>query len=303
MISDIIGQSKIKRFFSNELMQSNLSYGYIIEGSKFMGKSFIAAQIGEELTISSYISELLPGDGRKLIQVDDIRTLKQDAYSQSYGKAKKVYIVPNADVMTISAQNAFLKLLEEPPQDCVFILLAVNRQNLLETIRSRCTSLVLARYNDVDIVTYLTKQGIESDPELIRLSNGIINRYGHLASPEFTAVRELAFRIIINIHDLHNARIFAIFKHIKKLEEFVPDILDIFTLWYRDLYVYKMTHDDKLLEYSNRIDAIKQHSDLYTEERISDIINKINYTRVKLHYNCNLEMTINSLLLFMKGVV
>ena len=58
--------------------------------------------------------------------------------------AKKVYIIDDADTMNASAQNAMLKLLEEPPDSAAFILCAANPELLLVTVRSRC---VLLRIN------------------------------------------------------------------------------------------------------------------------------------------------------------
>lgn len=303
MLADIIGQEKLKNFFKKELEHGNLSYGYILEGDKFMGKSYIARNIADEITIPIYINEVLPGEDRKLLQVEDIRALREDAYSQTFSNQKKVYIIPNADAMTVSAQNAFLKVLEEPPQECVFILLAVNRQNLLETIRSRCTLVVLSRYSDKEISEYLQSLNMVPDNEVIRLCNGTLNKYLFLSSDDFKQVKELAFKIVVHIMDLHKARIFAIFKHIKKVDSYVSDILDIFLIWYRDIYVYKLLGNEMYIEFETMSQDIIKLSKLYTEKQLLTILDQINLARLKLQYNCNLEMTINTLLLYMRNEV
>jgi DNA polymerase-3 subunit delta' len=299
----VIGQDKIKHYLAKEIESDTLSHGYIIEGGQFMGKEFIARQIAEEVTTVAYINTLLPTEDRKLINVDDIRNLKVDAYSQTFGNAKKVYIIPNSDKMGNQSQNAFLKLLEEPPQDCVFILLATNRMNLLGTIRSRCTSLNLSRYTDANIREYLSTQNIEFNPETVRLCNGTINKYLYLSTKEFLVVEELANKVLVNIRQLHSARIFAIFKHVKKLKDYTNDLLDLFLLWYRDIYIYKLVEDESFIESVSKRDAIKKSSVDYTLDEVVTIISQIEICRTKLKYNCNLEMTINSLLLYMKGDV
>lgn len=304
MLDKVIGQERLKQYILKELENDTLSHGYIIEGNRFMGKTFIANSIAEEITVDSYIVNVLPSEGRKLIQVDDIRTLKLDAYSFSFHGAKKVYIVENSDKMTTSSQNAFLKLLEEPPQDCIFILLAEDKSKLLDTIRSRCMIMVLSAYTDKEIIRHLTIKGFNPSNEDIRLCNGSLNRWEYICTPQFEKdVRELSFRIVLNIMDLHIARIFAITKHLKKIKDNMEDVLDIFLIFYRDLYIYKVVEDPKLLEFFERKDDIIRISSSYTEESLLGIIDLIIFTKTKLEYNSNFDMTIEMLLLKLRQVI
>jgi len=300
MLTNIIGQEKLKTYLSNEIKSNNVSYGYIIEGQKFMGKSYIANEFATELT--NYVRIILPQETKEL-SIEDIRALKEDAYTYTYNGTKKVYIIPNADNMNVPSQNAFLKLLEEPPQDCIFILLVENRQNLLETIRSRCVLLTLSPYSDKEIIAYLKSKGISDiDMDIVKLCFGTL-KYEHLQSEEFKPIKELAFKIVLNLHTLHNARVFAILKHIKNLKNSVEELLDIFLTWYRDLYVYKLTKDEDLLSFQHYAKDIVNISEKYENEQILNIIDKIQFTKLKLKYNCNFDMSIDTLLLYMKGVI
>lgn len=84
------------------------------------------------------------GAGKTLaIPIDEIRKISADAYIIPNEAGTKVYLLPDADKMLIPAQNAFLKVLEEPPQNILFLLTCENAQNLLQTIRSRVTVFVL----------------------------------------------------------------------------------------------------------------------------------------------------------------
>ncbi len=74
---------------------------------------------------------------RKLIKVDEIRDIRNDAYILPNEASKKVYIIPNAGLMNEQAQNALLKIFEEPPEYVCFILTDKSRNSFLETIRSR----------------------------------------------------------------------------------------------------------------------------------------------------------------------
>lgn len=78
---------------------------------------------------------------KREISVDQIRSLSADAYIMPNEARRKVYIIREAETMNISAQNAALKLLEEPPLGAVFLLCTTNASQLLPTVRSRCTQI------------------------------------------------------------------------------------------------------------------------------------------------------------------
>ena len=73
--------------------------------------------------------------------VDQVRDLGTEAYILPNEGRRKVFLLPEAELMTVQAQNALLKLLEEPPSYAVFLLLGTNPGAFLETVRSRCVSL------------------------------------------------------------------------------------------------------------------------------------------------------------------
>jgi DNA polymerase III delta prime subunit len=85
------------------------------------------------------IAEITP-EGRE-ITVGQVREVRRDAYIMPNEAARKAYIISPADMMNASAQNALLKVLEDPPSHAVFILKTDNPQALLPTVRSRCAML------------------------------------------------------------------------------------------------------------------------------------------------------------------
>ena len=81
--------------------------------------------------------QLLDREDRDIV-VDDIRALRRDAFVMPLEGDRKVYLLLHAQNMNPAAQNAALKLLEEPPEGVYFILLCGNVLSLLQTVRSRC---------------------------------------------------------------------------------------------------------------------------------------------------------------------
>ena len=77
------------------------------------------------------------------IGVDEIRSMRADLQIKPYANAHKIYIIPDAEKLTVQAQNAFLLTLEEPPPYAVILLLCRDSRALLETVRSRAPALRL----------------------------------------------------------------------------------------------------------------------------------------------------------------
>lgn len=122
------------------------------------------------------------GDGEKVrsFHIETVRELRRKALLKPNEAAIKVFILANCDTMTAQAQNALLKLLEEPPADTMFILTAASRGALLDTVLSRlteiriqpldteeCAERLLMLHHDID------KQRVE---EAARLCGGNLGR-------------------------------------------------------------------------------------------------------------------------------
>ncbi len=148
------------------------------------------AQVGSHPDIKLITPE------KKQLSVDEVRALRQDAFLVPALASLKVYIIEKADSMAAAAQNALLKILEEPPSGVVFILLATSAEGLLETVRSRCVTLSLvaperdeaadyiASHNDfsaldIDRALEFSKNNIGEALEILR--TGAKNSYSAVA--------------------------------------------------------------------------------------------------------------------------
>ncbi|MBR6114386.1 MAG: hypothetical protein IKQ10_04305 [Oscillospiraceae bacterium] len=102
------------------------------------------------------------GSLRREILVDQIRALDADAAVLPNEAERKVYILPEADTMNPSAQNAFLKLLEEPPAHVSFVLCVQRSDALLPTVRSRCA------------LERMTPREEDADPDVLERARGYL---------------------------------------------------------------------------------------------------------------------------------
>lgn len=115
-------------------------------------------------------------DGKKFLSVSQIRELRADAFVKAHQATHRVFIIEDAHRMNEQAQNALLKVLEEPPQSVVFILLVPSKTMLLDTIISRCVLLSLLESKSDDKYVEMANKFIDlllsgSEYEMLKLLN------------------------------------------------------------------------------------------------------------------------------------
>ena len=154
----ILNNQNLRKRLAAEISENRLPHAYIIAGAKGSGKRTIAINIAAALACNNQetlpcgecdrCNKILSGFSpdviyvrkdpeKKEFTVNLIREIKESIYISPNELEKRVYIIEDAETMNHNAQNAFLKILEEPPEYVVFLLLCSNTENLLETVKSR----------------------------------------------------------------------------------------------------------------------------------------------------------------------
>ncbi len=129
------------------------------------------------------------------ILIEQIRILIKQTYRMPFQARRKVFILFHADRMNINTQNAFLKVLEEPPPHTHFLLACEGEGTLLPTIRSRCQPITLPPLLETDIEEALQKRKPElgeSVPLIARLAGGNFWQAMELARIDWKALQALA---------------------------------------------------------------------------------------------------------------
>lgn len=147
-------------------------HAVLVSGEAGAGKQFLAGVLVIsllKLPPSSNLREhpkvhyITPND-KGTISIDDVKALKQFVKLKSFGRdLQRAIIVENAHAMTTEAQNAFLKLLEEPPADTVIIMTALPDAGLLPTILSRCSLLRVLPVSLADTEAYFQSSAHAAD--------------------------------------------------------------------------------------------------------------------------------------------
>ena len=114
-------------------------------------------------------------DGKKNISIEQVRELKERLYLTSARGSYKVVIINQADLLSIEASNALLKLIEEPPKNSIIILITKKVENILPTIRSRTQNIIFHNVSLKEIRNHLVKVGASEKlaRELSEFSSGI----------------------------------------------------------------------------------------------------------------------------------
>ena len=155
----LVGCERVKTSVCGAISSDRLPHAILIEGDAGTGRHTLASYIAKSAVctgkdrpcgscrdchladVYSHPDITVTGaeSGKKNITVSQIRALRAEAYVKPHSAAKRVFIIDGADTMNEQSQNALLKVLEEPPETVVFILVAESKSALLETVVSRCT--------------------------------------------------------------------------------------------------------------------------------------------------------------------
>ncbi len=156
----LVGNERLKNSVLSTITAGRIPHAILIEGEAGLGKHTLASFISKAAVCENDekpcgeckachmadtnshpdISVIAPLDGKKNIAVSQIRELRADAFIKPHMAEHKVYIIDDADTMNEQSQNALLKILEEPPQGVIFILICKNKSALLDTVISRSIS-------------------------------------------------------------------------------------------------------------------------------------------------------------------
>ena len=157
-----IGQDKVLSLLDYSLKNNAIAHAYLIVGPRHVGKGTLAFNLAQALNCDGpelpcgqcrSCQRILEGkhaditpiglDSKTEIGIDDIRALQRIANLPPYEGKCKVFIIDDAEYLSTEAANSLLKILEEPPQSVVWLLLVAEEEHLLPTVISRCQRLEL----------------------------------------------------------------------------------------------------------------------------------------------------------------
>ncbi|MEE8620401.1 MAG: DNA polymerase III subunit delta' [Dehalococcoidia bacterium] len=158
----VIAQDKVISLLDYSIKTNAIAHAYLIVGPRHVGKGTLAFNLAQALNCDGpelpcgqcrSCQRILEGkhaditpiglDSKTEIGIDDIRALQRIANLPPYEGKCKVFIIDDAEYLSTEAANSLLKILEEPPQSVVWLLLVAEEEHLLPTVISRCQRLEL----------------------------------------------------------------------------------------------------------------------------------------------------------------
>ena len=324
---DVVGHKNIIQYIGNAVNSGMVSHAYILNGEKGSGKKLLANLFamslqchdreadGDACGKCQSCKQALSGNQPDIIRVthekpasisvDEIREqVNNDIVIKPYSSRYKVYIIADADMMTVQAQNALLKTIEEPPEYAVILLLTENAEVLLPTIRSRCVMLKLRNIKDQLVKKYLMEQMEIPDYKAdicVAFAQGNMGKAIALATSEhFNEVKEEAVHLLRNIDDMQTEELMGAVKKCTEFKMDITDYLDVIAIWYRDVLIYKATKNVDRVVFSDQMRYIKERASKSSYEGIENILDGLEKAKARLKANVNFELTMELLLLPIK---
>ena len=322
---DVVGHKDILKYISSAVENNRVSHAYILNGERGSGKKMLANLFAMTLLCETGDNEpcgkchsckqaesgnhpdiiRVTHEKPNSISVDDIRTQVNNTVDiKPYQGPYKVYIIPQADMMTPQAQNAILKTIEEPPSYAVFLLLTENAETLLPTINSRCVMLKLRNIKDTLIRKYLMENLEIPDYKAdmcTAFAQGNMGRAIMLAnSDHFNEIREEAVQLLKHINEMELNEIVAAVKNISVYKLEITDYLDIIMIWYRDVLLYKATKEIDKVVFKDQLQSIKEQARKSSYEGIELILESLEKAKARLKANVNFDLVMELLFLTIK---
>ena len=244
----IVGNEKKVDILRQIIKSNNIPHAMIFSGPEMIGKKKIAIEFiknifCEELCGECYfcksieynpdINIISPVEGN--IEIEEIRKAKERLSLKPYHNKIKALIIDDSHLMKSDAQNAFLKMLEEPKGDTLIIFITPFREMLLKTIRSRAQEIKFLLVGNEEIEKYLISLGASSKKakEISLISSGQIGK----AINFFEDKSKMDFfnKSIEDIIFLSRSNISQRFQYAEKLKDDKIKIIEILDIWERFL--------------------------------------------------------------------
>ena len=322
---EILGNEMVKDHFKKAIANHKISHAYILTGEAGMGRKSIANAFamtllcekgGSEPCMSCHsCKQVMSGNHPDLIYVthekpgsigvDDVREQINDTIMiRPYSSYYKIYIVDEAEKMTVQAQNALLKTIQEPPSHALNLLITTNQEAFLPTILSRCVQMKLKPLKDFTIKSYLTQNLhiAEKDADICAaFARGNLGKAIHLASSdEFKELFQKVMVLVKNVGTMDISMLLDCIREMKEQNFDIGEVLDLMQLWYRDVLMFKVTKDMNLLIFKDEYKMINETGEKVDYAGLEAILAAIDTARTRLNANVNMELAMELLLLTIK---
>ena len=321
----ITGQKLAIEILKKSINQDRLSHAYLFSGASGTEKKLTAiefakainCEIKEEDSCDNCLScrkidnsnhpdiKFINPDGNYL-KIDMIRSMQREIIYKPYESNKKIYIINNIELLTIEAANSLLKILEEPPEYIILILITDDIEQLLATIISRCQTIRFKKINKELVINKLSdKYDLEANKAklIANLAGGSFDKAIKLVEDdELLATRDNFINFIIKLNQQDLVTIFKMIEKILAYDEQIDSFFEVCLTFYRDLLFLKLEENDLIINF----DYISKLKEIVSNFELNDLENAINIiedtNNIVKTKNVNLKLTLESLFIRLKDL-
>lgn len=228
--------------------------------------------------------------------------IRPTAYLKPNEGRKTVVIMTGIESMKKEAANAFLKLLEEPSEDLMFLLTTDHTEALLPTIISRCQHIQLSPLKTKQIEQALIQQdGLPEDDAsyLARVSGGnyAMTRFFDVGTLKKTREEIIEYLRYAYVQDAVNITETAQDWQSEQNLEGQIAVLNVMEVFLRDLLVYRSTQKKELITNADQLDVIRKFCETLSDARLEDMIAQVNECKPMIYRNVQPKLIFTALAL------
>lgn len=308
---NFVGHSSLIENFKNRCSNGNLSHAQLISGEDGIGKSILAEILGKLILNGDlnreYVDIINYRPSKASFGVDDVREIIDEVNKKPFEGDKKVIIIHQGNKLTIQAQNALLKTIEEPPTEVYIIILCESLELILDTIKSRCEIYKLTPLTKDELYKYIAIKGYDYSEEekasAIAFSEGIPGRIDRYFSD--TELQELRDKIVDLLLQLTNNEIEAILEKEEQLVSYKQnkeEVINVLSSFIRDILVNKEVYNENLIINRDKIKEIEILTNEMSFKKLNKMILGLQEARKNIKNNVSWAMTVRIMLMdFMEG--
>lgn len=321
-LADFYGNSKQKSYFSSLIKEGKYAHAYILEAPRGAGKKTFALRLAATLArklddapseqkekkcrrildgISPDVRMLRREEDKKSIGVDAVRDFCSTVFLTPSELNFKMYIFDEADLITPQAQNALLKIIEEPPVGVYMLLLCENALSLLSTVRSRAQKISLDTFPEHQLRSFALQRsldGAENEEKLAfaaRMAGGSIGMLQKLLNDEAFEFSAYAAAKKVIEGQVAKDRGVSYFNFLKQITDFVTvrEALDALTSYllsaYSDLMRIKCSESASVFFFTK--DEADSLSMLLPMDTLTKSFAVTDSVRLNMQFHTNLSLT------------
>ncbi len=320
--SSLVGNERIKRLLKRAVAEGRIGQGLIMAGQQGVGKRQFALALAQavncqrpkdgdacgecvncrKVAAGEHVDvETISPEGQ-FIKISQMREMSEKAQYRPYDGRRRVYIIDEADRLNQQAANSILKVLEEPPETTLLVLVTSKPYALLETIRSRCQMLSFAPLADLELESYLKtnyKRPAEETRMLSRLSRGSIGRALEIDLGVYREQRGMMLEIIESLAITRDTiKLMSAAEHLgRKLEKLeFENHLDVLMVLLADLFHLKLGEPAERLTNADAAKRLERITETTTVEQIIEWAASVEQVLQNLPRNINRQLAMEAML-------